>query len=82
MRIVSTSLLIALLISSSGCMTYSAIQEAKGKENTVTGHDPEKPHPACYALVPLTVPADIATSPVQLMVYLFLYVGTHVAGGE
>lgn len=63
-------------------MTYSAVQEARGKENTVTGHEPEKPHPAYYALVPLTVPADIATSPVQLGIYLFWYAGIHIAGGE
>jgi hypothetical protein len=65
-------LLVALLISSNGCMTYSAVQEGKGKWNVVTGHKPSEPHPACYALVPLTVPLDVATSPIQLIYYIAL----------
>jgi hypothetical protein len=82
MRFIFMLLLEALLLSSSGCITYSAVQEAKGKENTITGNEPKKAHPACYALLPLTVPADIATSPVQLAIYLFWYAGIHIYGGE
>ena len=64
--------LAVLLFSSNGCMTYSAVQEAKGKWNGVIGHQPSEPHPACYALVPLTVPLDVATSPIQLIYYVVL----------
>jgi len=72
MRTVSAILLFALLISSSGCMTYSSVQRAKGKPNVVTGHNPTEPHPGYYALLPLAVPADIATSPFQLLLYVLL----------
>ena len=80
MRIISMFLLVVLLISSSGCMTYSAVQEAIGKDNSVTGHQPEEPHPGCFALLPLTVPADIATSPVQLIIYVALYLTVEITG--
>ena len=65
-------LLFMLLVSTNGCMTYSAVQRAKGEHNNVTGHSPVEPHPAYYALVPLTVPADIVTSPFQLIIYVAL----------
>ena len=74
MKFISMFSLVALLLSSSGCMTYSTVQEARGKWNVVIGHQPDKPHPACYALVPVTVPLDVATSPIQLIYYIVLNV--------
>jgi len=65
-------LLFALLVSTNGCMTYSAVQRAQGEHNNVTGHSPSEPQPGYYALVPLTVPADIVTSPFQLIIYVAL----------
>ena len=62
-------LLVALLIGSNGCMTYSAVQKGKGQYNVVTGDNPSEPHLAYYALLPLTVPLDVATSPIQLLIY-------------
>jgi hypothetical protein len=64
--------LFAILMSTDGCMTYSTVQRAKGNYNVVTGHKPDEPHPAYYALVPVTVPLDIATSPIQLIYYIVL----------
>ena len=65
-------LLFALLASTNGCMTYSAVQRAKGEHNVVTGDSPTEPHPGYYALVPLTVPADVVTSPFQFIIYVAL----------
>ena len=65
-----TLLLFALLVSANGCMSYSAVQRAKGQHNVVTGHSPTEPHQSYYALLPLTVPADVATSPFQLIIYV------------
>ena len=72
MKTITSFLLLALLASSNGCMTYTAVQRAKGKDNVVTGHHPTEPQPGHYALLPLTVPADIVTSPIQLIVYIAL----------
>jgi len=70
MKTVSTILLFALLFGSNGCMTYSAVKRAKGEQNGVMGWPAKEPQPGYYALVPLTVPADIATSPFQLIIYV------------
>lgn len=80
MKIVAILLLPALLAGSSGCITYSAVQEAKGQYNAVTGHQPDKPYPGCYALLPLTGPADVATALFQLMAYLALYLTVQITG--
>jgi hypothetical protein len=61
-------LLIALLVCSNGCLTYQSVQIARGKPYySFIGPEvkPEKPQPACYALLPLTVPFDIVTLPIQ-----------------
>ena len=54
-------------------MTSGDETRAKGEDNVVTGNHPTEPQPGYYALLPLTVPADIATSPVQLVLYLFVW---------
>jgi hypothetical protein len=72
MKTVVSLLLFALLVSSNGCMTYSTVQRAKGDYNVVTGHKPDEPHSGYYALIPLTVPLDAATSPIQLIYYVVL----------
>jgi hypothetical protein len=80
MKNIFTLLLITLIGGSNGCMTYSSVQDAKGhpeKAMWIVGTHPSpnpdsKPQPAYYALLPLTVPADIATSPFQLIYYLVL----------
>jgi hypothetical protein len=73
MKIITSLLLIALLVSSNGCMTYDAIQHAKGQpapyfafgNDDVQKNIDGKPHPAYYAWLPLSIPADIATAPIQ-----------------
>jgi|GEM_PF-6353942 len=72
MKTCYATLFLALLVCSNGCMTYSSLQRAKGEHNVVTGHTPTEPQPGYYALLPLAVPADIATSPIQLIVYVLL----------
>jgi len=78
----------ALCTLLSGCITYSTVQEAEGRpENAmwVWGHnqlDPNsesKPQPAYYALMLLSVPADIATAPVQVVI---LTVGAIIVTGQ
>jgi len=70
-----------LLILGSGCMTNAVIQEARREPrpmeslattNKVTGvRSAPLDHPkASYLLLPLTIPADIVTSPFQLLMYL------------
>jgi hypothetical protein len=115
-KIISGVLLIALLMNSSGCMTYSAVHKARGYTNEtvpvskgdklivkdgvyyVFQHPKDedvsklslpdnmpktkqpwmwtyylyKPRPSYYAWLPLSVPADIATSPVQGIVFLLI----------
>jgi hypothetical protein len=74
--------LLALLISSNGCMTQSSIKYAEGHpekawmnnyfDNAAPPPDPKsKPHISYYFLLPLSAPADIATSPLQLIGYGF-----------
>ena len=72
MRVFRSLLLFALVIGASGCMTYSSVQRAKGEPNVVTGHHPTEAQPGYYALLPLTITADVATSPIQLLLYLLL----------
>ena len=72
MKTLSTLFLAATLAGMNGCMTYSSVQRAKGEHNVVTGHSPTEAHRGYYALLPLTVPADIVTSPIQLLLYVLL----------
>jgi hypothetical protein len=76
-RILGLATLLALLIGLNGCATYSAIQDARGHpESTLwmwdDSNQPTPPRPAYYALVPLTIPVDVATSPLQ-GIYFFGY---------
>jgi len=73
--------MIGLLVSANGCMTKTAQHHADGtyrssftdaQGKTKPG---DKPNPAYYALMPLTIPADIVTSPFQLGAYLWFIAG-------
>jgi hypothetical protein len=68
MRFWSTRLLPVCLIAMTGCMTSGTVKKAKNEDK-----------PGYYALLPLTVPADIATSPFQGIWYLFDMAGTAVS---
>jgi hypothetical protein len=88
MKIIYTSpfaiLLVALFLCSNGCTTYNTVQYAKGYSENATWFTfptrdtkpkppgDHKPHPGYYALTPLTVPADVATSPFQFFDYLYV----------
>jgi hypothetical protein len=78
MKIIGSLLLVTFLISSNGCMTNAAIKNATG--TTAGGYTNDKgefihydkPNPAYYALLPLTIPADIVTAPFQLIAVLWI----------
>jgi hypothetical protein len=61
-----------MLVALNGCMTETVVDHAKG----IDMHDQSvgKPNAAYYALVPLTVPADIVTSPFQL-IFVMIFSG-------
>jgi hypothetical protein len=69
--------LLTLLASLNGCMTQSAIKYAQGQSHEAwinngfgsgyIGGDQPKPNPCYYFLLPVSIPADIATSPFQLI---------------
>ena len=70
MRILKTVSLLLVLLSVSGCMTFNTVEFAKGRTHTDNDGKvivDEKPKPGYYWLIPVTVPADIATSPFQLV---------------
>jgi len=83
MKTIGILSLIALLVISNGCMTYSTVQDAKGHPDKALwigcGNDKDTtPHPAYYAFLILTVPADVVTSPIQGICYLvFRYAPYH-----
>jgi hypothetical protein len=81
---------LALLLSLNGCMTQSVIQYGKGHPEKAWINNDEMwydktnftnptPHAGYYFLVPLTAPADVVTSPFQLMWYGTLwYIAVHM----
>ncbi len=68
-------LIFTLLATMNGCMTHHAIKRAKGEQDGYTGSPASEPNSGYYALLPLTIPADIATSPLQLLLYAALSSG-------
>ena len=77
--IFSTAILAALMSMLTGCMTTTLAVNRAGGYDTLPPRDPKlrdarqprlKPNPAYYALLPLTVPIDIATLPIQIPVSL------------
>jgi hypothetical protein len=63
--------LLSLVISTSGCITTETIDHAEGSKHTSAKGEvivDEKSKPELYVLLPLTVPADIATFPFQLVI--------------
>ncbi|HMD55248.1 MAG TPA: hypothetical protein VKJ65_11925 [Phycisphaerae bacterium] len=86
MKTIVSFLLIALLISSNGCMTYSAAQDAKGRQDQAVwmGHygsdRDDKSHPGYYFLMPLTVPGDVAFSPIEGVWYLWIQMARGAGG--
>jgi len=66
MKTITSLLLIVLLVSSNGCMTSCTVKRAKGEQIGWSDAPDEKKHPAYYCFIPLTVPLDIATSPIQI----------------
>jgi hypothetical protein len=76
LRTLTSLLLATLIIGTNGCMTQGAIKYAQGHpdqawiktlSNSPISKSDYKPHPAYYVLLPLSVPADVATSPFQLI---------------
>jgi hypothetical protein len=66
---------IFLLIGSSGCMTMTTVEAAKIRTHKNQKGEvvvDQKARPGFYALIPLTVAGDIATSPFQLAIVLMM----------
>jgi hypothetical protein len=86
-KIIGSLLLISLIVSSNGCLTYNTVEHAQGtatgsfflptKSVDVNGDTVHtgKPHPAYYAFLPLTIPTDIVTSPIQ-GIFILCYVAS------
>jgi hypothetical protein len=78
MKSIISLFLLCLLLGGSGCMTAKTIQNAQGEavsHKDKRGADVEEhpnSKPGYYCLIPLTIPLDIVTSPIQLIVYLQL----------
>jgi hypothetical protein len=78
MKILVYLVLIALLVCGSGCMTNATVEKARGpatfdlkdKNGSLVGEH-KNSKPGYYLLLPLTVAADIATSPVQIPVLIW-----------
>jgi hypothetical protein len=84
-RVVWGGLTAVVLVACAGCMTSEVVCRAKGKRVKVAGtdllvahenyHPDGEPHCAYYFWLPLSVPADVATSPIQAILigsaYLF-----------
>jgi hypothetical protein len=67
-KLITSGLLLGTIMSTNGCATYSAIVASKGHGySTSMPFAPEdnKWHPEWYLLLPLAVPFDIVTSPIQ-----------------
>ena len=71
MRSLCNCLLLACLLTGSGCLTSKVVEKAKDQQqwDSETKEQETVPgHPTYYALVPLTVLVDIPTLP-----FIFLY---------
>ena len=84
MKIIISLLLVALLVSSNGCMTSNTINHAQGhpeydwwgafdRSNDKDTPIDSTPHPAYYGLLLFSVPADIVTSPFQFGYLLYAF---------
>ena len=66
--------LIALLLGGGGCLTCNVLHGAKEQSHRNSGAEvvvDQKAQPARYALLPLTIPVDIVTSPIQAISYMW-----------
>jgi len=59
-------ILLAIILVLSGCATSATWDTARGVKPFTS--EPIEPKPAYYALLPLTVPLDVVTFPVQCVV--------------
>ena len=74
-RLINCFVLALVCLSLSGCITYT-IDTAKGvpRDNGHGAKVPlDEPRPEYYWFVPLTIPADIATSPCQGLFFFFVW---------
>jgi hypothetical protein len=88
MKILSKFIIFAaVFLGTNGCATYNVTQEAQGHTQNVEwftfptrDYVPKNPpdnksHPAYYLLIPLTVPVDIVTCPIQFVDYWVVLFG-------
>jgi len=78
MKIFIHLICLSLLLCSSGCITSKTVDRAQGNVSAMHKDDKgapvydKRPEPGYYCLLPLTVAADVATSPIQIPVWLYL----------
>ena len=70
MKTIVGLLLIALLVSTNGCVTHATVERAKGHQLYWSDAPDNTPHPAYYGFLPLTIPLDIATCPIQAIFWV------------
>jgi hypothetical protein len=82
MKIFSMCLLLACCFVGSGCMSIATLEQTKlhTRYNRKTKErEPVEGQPVFYALLPLTVPADIATAPLQVIAFFILAYNGQIA---
>jgi hypothetical protein len=75
MKIIRLILISLICFNLCGCLTQDTIQRARGypeKNEAGKSVPTHTPNAATYWLVPLTIPVDIITSPVQLFIYVMM----------
>jgi len=75
MKYIRLILILFVCINLCGCMTYETVGTARGwpdKDKDGKNVPEETPKPGFYALVPLAVVGDVATSPFQLILMLMM----------
>jgi hypothetical protein len=68
--IVRLILLLWLSLSITGCISMKVVKDSKSTKADSTGKTTTSRNPAYWLLLPLTVPVDIVTSPIQVLVLL------------
>jgi hypothetical protein len=73
---IAEAVAVVLALCLSGCVTSSTLDHARDQSHTDSNGEPvvtRKGKPGYYALLPLTVPADVVLSPVYVGEFLYVW---------